>query len=65
MNETTLSYKNEDYTRSVEMIGDVEKIIWHKGDNTLEIFDQELCVELEDAYENFVFTTITPAVSII
>jgi len=65
MNTTMINYKGQDYTRDVEMLGDVQKVTWYKGDETLEIFDQQLCLALEASYEAVIIEAIIPALPLI
>lgn len=65
MNETIINHKGQDYVRDVEMLGDVQKITWYKSGETLEIFDAELCLELEMAYEAVIFESLIPILPII
>jgi hypothetical protein len=61
--------KGNNYARSVEMLGDVEKISWFKvfkHDNSFEeIYDHDDMHGLEEAYEALIMKSITPALSII
>ncbi len=65
MNTTTINYKGQDYTRDVEMLGNVQKVTWYKGDETLEIFDQKLCLALEANYEAIILESIIPILPLI
>jgi hypothetical protein len=61
--------KGENYVRSVEMLGDVEKITWFKhfkhNNSNEEIFDHDEMNTLEEAYESLLMAELIPALPII
>jgi len=68
MRGNIISFQGSTFNRQVEMLGDVEKITWFqffekKNQGTeLEIYDQELALILEEAYEAKCLSDITPPV---
>ena len=59
----TVTLNGIQYTRNVELLGDVEKVSWHSPIG--EMFDNESLEELETIYENICLSEITPALPII
>ena len=56
-----INLNGKTYNRQVEMLRDVEKITWFEcgGQTEQEIYNQEVMLELEEAYENILLTIIT------
>lgn len=62
MNGTTITHKGNNYTREVELLGDVEKVKWYHEPDFKEIYDQDEMFELENIYEGIILAEITPQV---
>lgn len=63
-----INYKGKKYKRQVELLGDVERVIWFEViDMTTqtEIYDDKLSIELEKFYEKMLLIQLFPTKSII
>jgi len=68
MDGQIISMNGKMYNRSIEMLGDVQKVTWFECYGTLieqEIYDQEEMDRLEEQYENVLLSIITPPLPII
>jgi hypothetical protein len=55
-----LSLNGNVYRRQVEMLGDVEKITWYESEK--EVYDQDLMIELEEAYDKTRIAAMSPSI---
>ena len=62
-----ISMNGKTYNRSIEMLGDVQKVTWFEcyGITEQEIYDQEEMLKLEEQYEKVLSIIMTPALPII
>lgn len=67
MNTIIFIHKNKNFLRDFDLIGDVENVRWYinEYDNPSEIYDNEMLLELEEAYENKLMIEILPPTLII